>query len=107
MPIEISDSETSASRTLSRDEELVVQLPENPTTGYRWQVTQSGTAELGLVENRFVHGSAMADPGRGGYRLVRFVGGQPGAVSVEAVLRREWDPPGTVLQKRVFAIAVQ
>jgi inhibitor of cysteine peptidase len=105
--IEISADETTASRALSRDEDLVVQLSENPTTGYRWQLTQSGTAQLGLVENRFVGGASGTQPGGGGHRLVRFVGQQPGAVVVEAVLRRDWDPPGTVLEKRVFAIAVR
>jgi inhibitor of cysteine peptidase len=106
MTIEISDSETSASRTLMRDEEVVVRLSENPTTGYRWQLTQSGTGELGLVDDRFVGGAEGAAPGAAGVRLIRFIARRPGAVKVEAVLRRAWDPPGASAQTRVFAIAV-
>lgn len=106
MPIEISDTAGSSPQALARGDELVVRLPENPTTGFRWQLTSSGAGELALVEERFVPGSGSADPGAGGERLARYVGRTPGEVQIEAVLRREWDPPDASLQRRVFAVVV-
>lgn len=107
MPIELSGSEASAPRTLARDDEVVLRLPENPTTGYRWLVTQSGAGELALVDDRFVGGSEAPVPGAGGQRVLRFAGRRPGEVSLEAVLRREWDPPEASLERRVFAIVIR
>jgi inhibitor of cysteine peptidase len=106
VPIELSDTEPATPRRLARDDEVVMRLAENPTTGYRWQLTQSGAGELELVEDRFVTGAAGAAPGAGGSRLVRFAGRKPGEVRIEAVLRRAWDPPQDGLQRRTFAITV-
>jgi hypothetical protein len=60
-----------------------------------------------LVDDCFATGSEGAAPGAGGQRVIRFVGQQPGEVRLEALLRREWDPPGNNLQRRVFAISVR
>lgn len=106
MPIEISESDLPAPRTLARGDEVVVRLPENPTTGYRWQVTPSGVGELALLEERFVPGSGNAGVGASGDRVLRFQGRKQGEVKLEAVLRREWDPPQANVQRREFAIVV-
>jgi predicted secreted protein len=106
MPIEIPDSDPPAPSTVARDDEVVIRLAENATTGYRWQLTPSGSGELALVEERFVPGSGGAGLGAGGHRLLRYVGRKPGEVRIDAVLRREWDSPGAALEKRVFAITV-
>lgn len=107
MPIEISESDLTAPRTLARGDEVVIRLPENPTTGYRWQVTPSGLGELALVEERFVPASANAGVGASGDRVLRFQGRKQGEVKLEAVLRREWDPPHASVQRREFAIVVR
>lgn len=106
MPIEISEGETSAEHSLSLNDEVVVRLPENPTTGYRWEITHSGAGELALMDDRFVSGTAAA-PGAGGQRLLRYVGRKPGKVTVKAVLKREWESPETSLGTRVFSIDVR
>lgn len=107
MPIEISGDNPPAPRTLARGDEVVIRLPENPTTGYRWQVTHSGAGELALVEERFVPGSGGAGVGASGDRLLRFLGQKAGEVRVEAVLRRPWDPPRAGAERREFAIVVR
>ena len=104
MTLELSDANPSASRALARGEELVLRLAENPTTGYRWRVRQSGSGSLGVVEERYVAGGPT--PGAAGHRLVRFVARTPGDVTLEATLGREWDPPGASLAQRVFALSV-
>lgn len=107
MPIEITESDLSAPRTLARGDEVVIRLPENPTTGYRWQVTHSGAGELALLEERFVPGADNAGVGAGGDRLLRFRGRSAGEVRLEAVLRRAWDPPQASLRRHEFAIVVR
>lgn len=105
MTIEISDAAAAGPHVLGRGDEVVLRLEENPTTGYRWQIAQSGAGELGLVDDRFVPGAGDTAPGAGGHRIVRFVGRQPGEVRLEAVLRRSWEATG-VSQQRVFVVIV-
>lgn len=105
MLIEISGDDAPARRTLAQADELLLRLAESPTTGFRWQIAQSGTGELGLVDDRFV--AAGSAPGAAGHRLIRFVGRRPGEVRLQAVLRRAWGPGDASLQTQVFEIDVR
>lgn len=105
MPIEITDTDPPTPRTLAVGDELSVRLAENPTTGYRWQVVQSGAGELALADEQFVP-AAGATPGAGGERRLRFVARRAGDVRLEMVLGRPWDPPETRRERRVHAITV-
>ena len=108
--IEISDTDPRSSFQLALNEELVVRLPENPTTGYLWQFTQSGTGALKEVENRYIAGTEPRGgpvPGAGGQRVIRFVAEKKGSVQLEAIHRREWEPPTKDLQRRVFSLVVR
>jgi inhibitor of cysteine peptidase len=107
MPVELSDKDAPAPRTLAQGEEVVIRLAENPTTGYRWQLTHSGTGELALLEDRFVPGTGGdAGLGASGDRVLRYQGRKGGEVRVDAVLRRSWDPPEASTQRRQFVIVV-
>jgi inhibitor of cysteine peptidase len=105
--IEISDSDSGSSHLLSRGEEVLVRLRENPTTGYRWQLTQAGAGRLGLVDDRFEAGSDASAPGTGGHRVVRFVAEQTGSVRLEAEERRQWDQASASNQRRHYTIVVR
>ena len=39
MPIELSESSPAAPQAVARNDEVVLRLAENPTTGYRWEVS--------------------------------------------------------------------
>jgi inhibitor of cysteine peptidase len=108
--IELSDTDPRSSVQLALGEELVIRLPENPTTGYRWQFAQSGTGALKEVEDRFVAGAEHRGgpvPGAGGHRVAKFVAEKNGSVQLEAVERREWEPLTKSLQRRIYAIVVR
>jgi inhibitor of cysteine peptidase len=105
--IEISDSDSGSSHLMSRGEELMVRLRENPTTGHRWQLTQAGTGKLELVEDRFEAAGDGSAPGTGGHRVVRFVAEQTGSVQLEAEERRQWDQPSPSNQRRHYTIVVR
>jgi len=81
-------------------EEIVVALPENPTTGYRWTIET-----IGDVTSSFEQ-SSSAQIGGGGMRMFRFVAPKSGTVTLRAVLRRAWDPPEQRLKEYVVTINV-
>ena len=102
MAVELSDS---GAATLSRNDELVLRLPENPTTGYRWEVTQSAAGTLRLIDDRFVAGGGLA-PGAGGQRVIRFAALAPGNVQISAVMRRSWETSSPA-ETRGYSIVVK
>jgi inhibitor of cysteine peptidase len=70
-------------------ETLELKLPENPTKGYRWQLSSSGSPVLYLVEDDFTPtGTAV---GTGGMRHWTFRVEQAGAAQLELELRRSWE----------------
>jgi predicted secreted protein len=105
MALELSDSGAALPRPLARDEALTLRLAENPTTGFRWHVSQSGPGGLHLLDEQFVAGAGA--PGAGGQRVLRFVGQRPGEVRLQAVLRRPWEPDAAAgAETRVYAVVV-
>jgi inhibitor of cysteine peptidase len=107
--IELSDANAGSSHQLSQGEELHVRLPENPTTGYRWQFTQTGGGTLRVVEDRFEPGGAgtPAAAGASGIRVVRFAAENSGNLTLEATERREWEPASAHSKKKTYSIVVR
>jgi inhibitor of cysteine peptidase len=66
---------------------VAVRLPENPTTGYRWQV--DALTGLTLVADEFSPRSPA--PGAGGERELRFIAPATGVFHIQATLRRAWE----------------
>ena len=106
--LEVSEQDDGSSHTLPIGEEVRVRLPENPTTGYRWQFSHSGAGLLELREDPFGrHPDEQAGaPGAGGMRTVRFVGKTKGRVRVEARLGRSWEPATTASKTIVYSIEI-
>jgi inhibitor of cysteine peptidase len=106
--IELSEPEDGSSHTLPIGEELVVRLPENATTGCRWQFSHSGPGLLEQVEDTFgqFSGAEAGAPGAGGRRTVRFVGKQRGRVRVEARLGRSWESAAAAPKTVVYSIDI-
>ena len=105
----MSGPRDASSHTVRVGEELVIRLAENPTTGYVWQIRQSGAGALRVAESRFESGTpagARAPAGAGGERVVRLVGERPGRVQVEALRRRPWEPDSAALERKEFRVEV-
>jgi inhibitor of cysteine peptidase len=73
---------------LTIGEDLQVTLPENPTTGFRWQLEASGEPLLQLLDEDFDSSAVAA--GSGGNRRWRFKAVHKGATTIEMVYRRIW-----------------
>ena len=84
------------------DEDIIVLLEENPTTGYRWTV--EAHAGLELVADTFQPGGA---PGTSGRRELRF---RPQGCGVVVMLRMkhwcEWEGEQSVLDRFEVTIRI-
>ena len=93
---------------LPQGDVLLIRLPENPTTGYRWQFSQSGSGALQVSEDRFEahpHSDAAA-PGANGLRVIRFNATQRGQVRVEASEQRSWQSAMPAPKTLVYLVDV-
>jgi inhibitor of cysteine peptidase len=88
-------------------DEIVLQLPENATTGYRWQIDRVD----GLVEQEIQQPghAAASDPnpliGSGGLREFRFLANVLGGGRLELKYWREWEGDSSVLNR--FGIVIE
>lgn len=92
-------------RTVSvyRGDRIVLRLPENPTTGFRW----TGAVPDGL---HLVHdGNAPASdaPGSGGMREFEYRASAPGEYVLELLHARGWETPSTSDPRFRIAIRVE
>ena len=108
--MDLDEADANSTRTVRVGEELVLRLSENPTTGYAWEIGQTGPGVLRVVANSFEPGGspgAAPMPGAGGRRVVRLVADRAGTVRLHAEQRRSWDAPGVAQQTRDFTIEVR
>jgi len=81
--------------TVARGQQVVVRLPENPTTGYRWEPP----ADVEVVSDEF-HPAAGTGIGAGGERVFTLAARAPTA-EVRFALMRPW---GGGSPERVFTL---
>jgi inhibitor of cysteine peptidase len=87
MPDELGAAESGTSKTVRVGDRTTVRLPENPTTGYRWQV-DADDERLKLVEDRFE--GAEVPRGAGGDRVLVFEAVRAGSARLGLAKRRAW-----------------
>jgi len=102
--VEIQGPGLPPTRELRVGDELILRLPENPTTGFRWQVNPSADPALRRVDDRFEPGSGSPLPGAGGTRVFTFAASSPGTVQLSLAHRQEWEPTGGTEQRLVIVI---
>jgi inhibitor of cysteine peptidase len=82
---------------------IVVELPENPTTGYRWAVHRidSGVLALEASDFRSPPGTAM---GASGQRSLLFRVTGEGRANVELKLWRDWEGEDSAIDRYSFSV---
>ena len=80
-----------------------IALPENPTTGFRWNVEASGEPFCSLLDDHF-EPAPQNLPGQGGYHYWHFKAVQVGSENIALVYRRSWEQ--TVTPARRFTLRV-
>ena len=76
--------------------ELVIDLPENPTTGYRWSV-RGPLGDLVSLKSAEFSGGAGSRIGGGGIRQFRFVARAPGKTTINLKNMRTWESEGSAI----------
>jgi predicted secreted protein len=105
MTLRLRETDNGASVRVPLADEVVIELQESPSTGYRWAIETSGDA-VREIESTFIP-SSEAGIGGGGQRLIRLVAAHQGIAEVRAVLRRAWEPPERSLNHYAVTITVE
>jgi inhibitor of cysteine peptidase len=80
---------------LKAEQTLVIRLPENPTTGYRWAVESCGTMQIDKDEF-FPIGTGI---GAGGTRQLQWRAESSGKHHISLVLQRSWEAPNMAIER--------
>jgi inhibitor of cysteine peptidase len=86
----IDQTQNNASVEIAVGDSLRVQLSENPTTGYRWQLLTNISPTLRLIRDEFE--ASASGPGGGGVRYWIVQAEQFGTAALSMELRRSWQP---------------
>ncbi len=73
-------------------ETIEVRLPENPTTGFRWQLTADGGPACAKIDDTFT--APSGPPGQGGTHVWKFKAVAAGEGDIELRHRRHWEAQG-------------
>jgi inhibitor of cysteine peptidase len=86
---DIEIRENGANITANQGDRILIRIPENPTTGYRWAPGDIAE-ELELESNEFTPPEELR-PGAGGERVIALRATRPGSSHAEFVLARPWE----------------
>jgi inhibitor of cysteine peptidase len=92
--LEVNDQANGKTVVLEAGQALVIRLPENPTTGYRWAVDSCGAMQLDKDEF-FPIGMGV---GSGGTRQLQWRAESSGKHQISLVLQRSWEAPNMAIE---------
>jgi inhibitor of cysteine peptidase len=101
----LTDQDDNKIVTARAGDTIEVSLGENPSTGYRWEITEFDSRIVSVERNEFAGSAGGA--GAGGTRRVAFRARAAGTVHIELALRRTWEPADATLARWSIAIEVQ
>ncbi|MES2356175.1 MAG: protease inhibitor I42 family protein [Pseudomonadota bacterium] len=87
--ITLTQADNGKSIPVAAGTTLVVQLEENPTTGFRWEVEKDDTNIVALRASDYKQ-PVSSQVGASGLRVMTFEAKQPGNTKVVLVSRRGW-----------------
>ncbi len=90
---------------VSLSEKISIQLAENPTTGYRWQLDKMDDHVLTLQSSDFA-ATAENSTGSAGKRIFTFIAQSSGIVTIHLQLMREWMSPDEAIEHFEVTIKV-
>ncbi|HXH39670.1 MAG TPA: protease inhibitor I42 family protein [Thermoanaerobaculia bacterium] len=105
MTILLSEVDRTSTVSVPLSEEVVLELEENPSTGYRWTIETTGESVEQLAST--FTPSPSAGIGGGGRRVVRFLASRPGTTTIRAALRRTWEQSDRMIKQYAVTITVE
>ncbi len=102
--VALSPSDDGRTVTVDVGDDVVVRLPESPTTGYRWEIVRADPP-LTVADDAFELG---AEPriGSGGERLITIRADRPGTGRIELKHWQAWEGEASVTDRVAFTVAV-
>ena len=101
---------TDSGQTISigANQEFVIALGSNPTTGYGWQESHDETM-LELVERTYKPGKEAKQGlvGAGGVEYFRFKALKTGETEITMVYKRPWEEPTPQDVTKVFTVSIR
>jgi len=88
---------------LNRGDEVVIRLPESPTTGYRWALEQFDAGILTSLSRDYAPAEAIGGSGEAAFA---FKAEKPGSTQITLKLWREWEGERSVTERFEIKITV-
>jgi len=98
--VQIDHNADGSTVSLLPGQTLIIRLPENPTTGYRWAVDMSGG--MTLVSDDF--SPTGAGVGAGGTRTLEWTSPALGSQRITLALRRPWEAAEAAIRRFTVTI---
>jgi inhibitor of cysteine peptidase len=102
----ISQADQGNTVEVQQGDLIVIQIDENPTTGYRWELGSYGQQVVEFVDSDY-QSPTGAGMGGGGTRSFRFRASTAGRSTIQLRLRRSWEPEDAFLETFDVNISVQ
>ena len=99
----ITQSDGGGTVNAARGDTLEFRLPENPSTGYRWALLESGAPRLAPAGDEF-QSASTGRAGAGGLRVLQFRAIARGTTVLRLELVRSWE---TVPPQATFRLQVE
>ncbi|MFO1434779.1 MAG: protease inhibitor I42 family protein [Candidatus Competibacteraceae bacterium] len=96
--ITLTQADQGKSITLQPGQTLVVELPENPTTGFRWAIARNDEETLALRKSDYKPAAGVG-VGGGGRRTFTFIAKKPGSVVLQFKNWRKWEGDSSVTRR--------
>jgi len=104
--ITLTEANDGKAIRVRQGDEIVLGLPENASTGYRWHVARSDGLDEKEAGEREDPKSPNPQVGGGGRRKFRFVAKGPGSGRLELKHWREWEGDKSVIARFAADITV-
>lgn len=104
--VELGPEDKGKTVEVRRGALMEVCLPENPTTGYRWEVDHADESIVGLEEVVFSRASSVT-VGAGGWRTFRFKARATGSARLQLKRWRPWEGSQSIVDRYEVSIRVE
>ena len=106
-PVTVSAEQSGTSVALTSGQDLVVRLPSNPSTGYRWIYVEPKDAVLRVDGPSSFEAQSAATAGAGGTEIWKLAPFKPGQQQLRFEYRRPWEQDVAPSRIATYSVTVQ